>query len=201
MTRRGRRQHRWTPGEYDFVARMAGRIPAEEICRSLGVTRGQLDGARHVINRKGGRVSLRCDRTMSICPSCGRLRATVGADGVCEPCRRERQLAAIQARIAELLAMLPEGERAVYEASEAETGAPRRADPMPSPPDLRGLSRAERAAAERRHDTAVERWLAARLLRQVKAAQKRRERIRGKVVEAQERVSSSEKTEEEADEH
>lgn len=95
------------------------------------------------------------------------------------PCRRRRQLAKVQGRISDLLAKLPPGERAVYDATEAETESGW--DPMPPPPSLAGLGRYERARAEEAREIAVEDWLARNLRRQVKAAQKRKERIEKKL--------------------
>lgn len=52
---------------------------------------------------------------------------------------------------------------------------------MPPPPSLAGLGRYERARAEEAREIAVEDWLARNLRRQVKAAQKRKERIEKKL--------------------
>ena len=100
----------------------------------------------------------------------------MGSEGICEPCRRRRQLTKVQGRISDLLAKLPPEERAVYDATEAETESGW--DPMPPPPSLADL---ERARAEEAREIAVEDWLARNLRRQVKAAQKRKERIEKKV--------------------
>lgn len=173
----GGSHHRWTTSELGRVSELAGRVPPEEICRELGVTRGQLDNARRVINASGGSVSLRFYRhRLEICPACGCRRSTLGRHGMCEPCRRARQLERIEARAAELLARLPQEERRVYESTESmrESAA---AGPMPKAPDTSGMSRYEAERASELHDEEVERWMCALLYRRVRAAQKRKERI------------------------
>ena len=52
---------------------------------------------------------------------------------------------------------------------------------MPPPPPLSGLTAYERARAEETREIAIEDWLARNLRRQVKAAQKRKERIAKKL--------------------
>ncbi|WP_147327766.1 hypothetical protein [Collinsella sp. TF07-1] len=133
-----------------------------------------------MINASGGHVSLRCYRhRLELCPSCGCRRATLGKDGICEPCRRQKQLEAIEARIAELLPRLTAEERRTYERTEC--GRESRADPMPQAPDTSGMSRYAADKAAEAHDEAMERWLCRYLYRRVKAAQKRKERIEKKV--------------------
>ena len=95
----------------------------------------------------------------------------MGRDGFCEPCRRRAQLAEVHARIAELLALLPPEE------AEVES----RRDPMPPPPPTAGLSYYARARAEEAHELACEEALTRNLMREVKAAQKRKERVEKKV--------------------
>ena len=155
-------------------------MPAREIRRELRLSKNQLDNARRVINASGGHVSLRCYRhRLELCPSCGCRRATLGKDGICEPCRRQRQLEAIEARIAELLPRLTAEERRTYERTEC--GRESRANPMPQAPDTSGMSRYAADKAAEAHDEAMERWLCRYLYRRVKAAQKRKERIEKKV--------------------
>ncbi|MFR5092536.1 MAG: hypothetical protein ACLTDR_11530 [Adlercreutzia equolifaciens] len=133
----------------------------------------------YLMRKSGEDVTLRCFRSrLATCPSCGARRSRMGSEGICEPCRRRRQLAKVQGRISDLLAKLPPGERAVYDATEAETRAAGTRCPSPS---LAGLGRYERARAEEAREIAVEDWLARNLRRQVKAAQKRKERIEKKL--------------------
>ena len=99
MTRRdkGRPHRAWRKADLDRIAELAGKVPAREIRRELRLSKNQLDNARRVINASGGHVSLRCYRhRLELCPSCGCRRATLGKDGICEPCRRQQQLEAIE---------------------------------------------------------------------------------------------------------
>ena len=181
MTRKGARQHPLTIADYAYVLANAGKVPAREIRRHLRITKNQLEAARRKLNRQGANITLRCFRSkLSLCPSCGCMRATVDNRwGICEPCRRARQLAEIQARTAELLGLLPESERALYAETEAEVESS--ADPMPSMPPTRGMSEYQRAKTTDEHDRAMERWLSTYYRRRVKAAQKRKERIEKKL--------------------
>ena len=132
------------------------------------------------LRMQGIPVSLRHYRPrLEPCPSCGCLSGHLGRDGICEPCSRREQLANIHAGIAELLPRLPLDERDTYEKTEAETES--RLDPMPKAPNTEGLSYYERAKAEEAHALACEECLAGNLRREIKAAQKRKERISKKV--------------------
>lgn len=180
MTRRdaGRRHRTWRASDYERIAELAGKVPASEIRRELRLSKGQLDNARRRMNAAGANVSLRYrESPLSVCPACGCMRSTVegSRDGICEPCRRERQLMAIEAAIADLMERLPPEERAIYEGTQSETGSSAR--PAPPPPDTRGMTPYRRARAEEAHDVAMEEWAAANLGRRIKAAQKRKERI------------------------
>ena len=64
-------------------------------------------------------------------------------------------------------------------ATEAEVES--RRDPMPPPPPTAGLSYYARARAEEAHELACEEALTRNLMREVKAAQKRKERVEKKV--------------------
>ena len=162
------------------MAELAGTMPERELRRRLKLSKNQLRYAISTLRKMGVTVSTRYwEPTLEQCPSCGRMSATLGRHGICEPCRRRRQLAAIEARTAALLEQLPPDQRAVYEATEAETGS--RPDPMPRSPRTEGMDAYERARAEEEHDEAMEQWAARYLMRQVKAAQKRKERIQKKV--------------------
>lgn len=155
MTRRdkGRPHRAWRKADLDRIAELAGKVPAREIRRELRLSKNQLDNARRVINASGGHVSLRCYRhRLELCPSCGCRRATLGKDGICEPCRRQQQLEAIEARIAELLPRLTAEERRTYERTEC--GRESRADPMPQAPDTSGMSRYAADKAAEAHDEA-----------------------------------------------
>lgn len=170
----------WTTGDLRRVAELAGTMPERELRRRLRLSKNQLRYAVSTLRKMGVAVSTRYwEQTLEQCPSCGRMSATLGRHGICEPCRRRRQLAEIEARIADLLKQLPARQRAIYETTEAETGSS--ADPMPKAPRTEGMDAYEKARAEEAYDAEVERWAAGYLMRRVKAAQKRKERIQKKV--------------------
>lgn len=170
----------WTTGDLRRVAELAGTMPERELRRRLRLSKNQLRYAVATLRKMGVSVSTRYyEPRLEQCPSCGRMSATLGRHGICEPCRRRRQLAEIEARTAALLEQLPPEQRAVYEATEAETGSS--PGPMPAAPRTEGMDAYDRAAAEEAHDEEMERWAARYLMRQVKAAQKRKERIQKKV--------------------
>lgn len=183
MTARGARQHPLGEGDLDFIREHACLMGADEIARLLGATRPQVEAARRQMNRRGERITLRrfVPRTV-VCPSCGRARSSLGPGGVCEPCRLQARLDAVRADTADLLALLPRSERAVYERSEASVGSCPEA--MPRAPEVGGMDRWHELRAHEEHDLAMEAWTAEWLRRQVKAAQKRRERVRMKAFKA-----------------
>lgn len=171
----------WTTSEVAYLLANAGRKPMREICKHL---RKSADSVRYMASRlraEGTDISLRCYvPRVEICPACGCRRGTLGKTGICEVCERREQLATIHGRIAELMPMLPADELATYEETEAETSS--RIDPKPKPPALPpGASYYRRAKAEEAHDLAVEAWAIKNIKREIKAVQKRKERIEDKV--------------------
>lgn len=178
--RKGARRRDWTTAELRFLQENAGKMPRRELSRALKRGAAAVRQQAYRMRRDGEDIDLRCfESRLSTCPSCGALRSRMGSEGICEPCRRRRQLAKVHRRISDLLAQLPPEERAVYGETEAETESAW--DPMPPPPPLAGLTSYERARAGEAREIAVEDWLARNLRRQVKAAQKRKERIAKKL--------------------
>lgn len=172
----------WTTRDLKRVAELAGTMPERELRRRLKLSRNQLKYAVNRLRSLGVAVTTRYyEPQLETCPVCGCRRATLGKDGICEPCRLKRQLEEIEWRVSELMARLTPEQRAVYEKSEAQRES--RADPMPKPRPTDGLDGYERAKASEEHDAAMEAWAAAYLKRRVKAAQKRKERIQEKVNE------------------
>ena len=171
----------WRTSEVAYLLENAGRKPLREICKSI---RKSADSVRYMATRlraEGIDISLRCYvPRVEICPACGCRRGTLGKTGICELCERREQLATIHGRIAELLPLLPPDELATYEETEAETES--RIDPKPKPVETPpGASYYRRAKAEEQHDLAVEAWAIGNIKREIKAAQKRKERIEKKV--------------------
>ncbi len=178
--RKGARRRGWTTAELRLLRENAGKIPRRELSRMLKRGAAAVRQQAYRMRRDGEDIDLRCFETrLSTCPACGALRSRMGSEGICEPCRRRRQLAKVHRRISDLLAQLPPGERAVYGETEAETESAW--DPMPPPPPMAALTSYERARAEEAREIALEDWLARNLRRQVKAAQKRKERIQKKL--------------------
>ncbi len=180
MTRKGAHQREWTTREVAYLAESAGRVPRREICRRLKRSSNSVFQKAKELRSQGVPVSLRCYRpTLEACPACGCMRSTLGRQGICEVCRKRRQLEAIHARISELLHRLPFEERETYAETEAEVESV--PDPMPEFPKVKGVSRYQACRIKEQHDREMEAWQVRTLTRQVKAAQKRKERIEEKV--------------------
>lgn len=179
MTRKGAKQNEWTTAEVAYLKEHAGALPLRAICRELRKSRRAVETMAYRLRQQGHDVDLRqYVRKTQICPACGCMRATLGHHGICEVCRKRVQLSAIHARIARLLRDLPMAARETYAETEAETEST--IDPMPRPVRLEGLTRYQRERASDERDMAMERWQIRNLNRQVKAAQKRKERIEKK---------------------
>lgn len=164
------------------VYELAGKVPPREIRRQLRLSKRQLYYACELLRAQGKSVSLRFHHSnLEYCPSCGCMRSTLGDHGICEPCRKARQLDEIQSRATLIFEQLPAEDRALYADTEAELSS--KADPMPRPRPMAGLSAYERAKASDEYDLAMEQWSIRNLSRQVKAAQKRKERMERKLKE------------------
>ena len=136
----------WTTGDLKRVAELAGTMPERELRRRLKLSGNQLAYAVRTLRRMGVNVTTRYyEPRLETCPVCGCRRATLGKEGICEPCRLKKQLADIEWRISELMRDLTPDQRAVYEQTEAERES--RADPMPQPRPTDGLNSYERAKA------------------------------------------------------
>lgn len=170
----------WSTTEVAYLIDHAGRIPKREICKHLKRRSESVNSKARHLREQGVPVDLRCYRPkLEACPACGCMRATLGKHGICEVCRKRVQLASIHTRISNLLHRLPFEERETYAVTEAEIEST--VDPMPRFPRTEGLSYYHACKAKEMHDRAMERWQLRNLGRQVKAAQKRKERIEKKV--------------------
>lgn len=178
--RSGAKRHDWTVLEETYLLTHAGRIPRRDICRHLRRSSQAIYSKAKHLRLRGHLVDLRCYKPRLVtCPACGCLRSKMGRQGICEPCRRREQLATIQARISDLLRQLPAEERELYAETEAELES--KPDPMPKPPNCHGMTYYQRSRAKEAHEMAMEAWASRNLQRQVKAAQKRKERIEKKI--------------------
>lgn len=178
--RKGSKRNDWTVSEEQFLIANAGRMPKRDICQMLRRSSASVKMKAMALRKAGVDVCLRYYRpTLEPCPSCGRPSASIDRSGMCEPCRRRDQLAAIHSRIADLLPLLPPEDRDTYERTEAKVES--KSDPLPEAPDTKGMTDYQRAHAEEAHAIAVEARVSGNLRREVKAAQKRKERIEKKV--------------------
>ncbi len=163
-----------------FLRENAGKVPKRDICQMLKRSSASVSRKAAELRWQGGCPSLKYYvPTMEPCPSCGKLSATINRTGMCEPCRRRDQLAGIHAQIADLMAQLTPEDRDTYERMESKVEST--LEPLPEPPDTSRMTPYRRAYREEMHAAKVEQVVASNLRRQVKAAQKRKERIREKV--------------------
>lgn len=177
--RKGAKRNDWTVAEEQFLIANAGKIPKRDICQMLKRSSASVKMKAIALRKHGVDVCLRYYHpTLEPCPSCGKPSATIDKKGMCEPCRRRDQLATIQARISDLLPLLPPEERDIYERTEAKVES--KNDPLPLPPDTTGMTAYRKAYAEEAYAIAVEACVSSNLRRSVKAAQKRKERIEKK---------------------
>lgn len=182
--RAGARRSDWTSEDVRFLLDNAGRMPQREICRRLRRSSEAVKQMAKRLRMQGYTVCLRYwEPTTVTCPACGRASATAYETGICRPCTLRRRLAATEGQISDLLRRLPADVRAIYEDTEAEKGS-RTFDPMPRRPTYTDPpTRYRRRRDEDFYDRAMEQWEARRVERQLKAAQKRKERIRRKLGE------------------
>lgn len=179
--KKGARRNEWTTEQVAYLIESAGRVPKRDICAHLKRSSKSVERMAARLREQGHPVTLRYyESRLTLCPMCGHMRYTATENGTCEPCRRREQLEAIQARIAELWPFLTQEQRDVYEQTEAETES--RNDPMPRAPEIpAGWSEYRRQRAREDWLIACELALARNVMREVKAAQKRKERIEKKV--------------------
>ena len=174
----------WTAGDVRYLLDNAGAIPTRAICRKLKRSSESVKQMAKRLRLQGYEIDLRYYEPQNMmCPACGRTSATARETGICRPCTLRRRLAATEGTISDLMGRLPADVRAIYEETEAETG-PRTYDPMPRPPTYREPpTRYQRRKDEESYARAMEQWEARRIHRQLKAAQKRKERIQRKLRE------------------
>ncbi len=180
--RAGARRNDWQLDEVRYLLDNAGSVPKHEICRKLRRSSKSVECMASRLRKQGHAIDLRCYQSQAItCPSCGRSSLTTRETGICRPCTLRRRLAATEGQISDLLRRLPPDVRSIYEDTEAEKGA-RIIDPMPRMPTRpEPPTRYQRLRDEESYDKAMEEWEARRLQRELKAAQKRKERIQRKV--------------------
>lgn len=179
--RKGATRHEWTTSETAYLIENAGKKPVRELCRELRKSSQAIYSKARHLRAQGEPIGLRCFVPKArICPGCGCNRSTLGDAGICKLCRKREQLAGIEARIAELWPLLSQKDRDTYEQTEAERES--RVDPRPRPPELpEGATYYQRMKAREAWEIAVELADIRNIEREIKAAQKRKERIEKKV--------------------
>lgn len=182
--RAGARRSEWTFDEVRYLIESAGRVPQREICRRLRRSYKAVSCMASRLRQQGHPVDLRCYRPQAItCPSCGMPSLTARETGICRPCTLRRRLAATEGQISDLMQRLPADVRSVYEDTEADRGS-RAFDPMPRRPTYQVPPTLYRKLRDDEEYTrAMEEWEARRIHRELKAAQKRKERISRKLRE------------------
>lgn len=178
--RKGAQLNPWSTAEVLYLLESAGYVPKREICQHLKRSSKSVERKAAWLRNRGYNVDLRCyTPKLATCPACGCLRSTVDhKSGICEPCRKREQLATIQGRIAELYPLLTPEDRDLYEVTEAEIASS--IEPAPTPPNTQGLSPYTTAQMEEAYEISLEEWTCLNLHRQIKATQKRKERIEKK---------------------
>ena len=168
----------WSAREVRYLLDNAGNVPQREICRNLRRSSESVKQMAKRLRAQGYDVDLRYYEPHTVtCPSCGRKSTTARETGMCRPCMLRRRLAATEGGISDLMQRLPPEARAIYEETEAEKGS-RVYDPMPMPPTYQARpTRYQRRRNDEEYDRALEQWEARLLHRELKAAQKRKERI------------------------
>lgn len=170
---------RWTTDKTAYLVRNADLMPLDELAEHLGCTPEAAKQHAKRIRRTGQHVSLhRKPGGMRICPSCSKRRSKFAREGICRVCELEGQLARIKDRQTSLLQAMPPEDRARYAKTESQLAS----DPLPKPKPRRtsGMTPGEKAKAEDERERALEAWEIGCLVRRVKAAQKRKERMEKK---------------------
>ncbi|MBR3326474.1 MAG: hypothetical protein IKG22_04040 [Atopobiaceae bacterium] len=175
----GAAKRRWTTEELGYLLENAGRVPIGDLCEAMGRPRETLEAVAARVRECGYPISL----TTATCPMCGRSAPLDWKTGICKPCLHVAWHAEVQRQISEILPFLSAEDRAVYENSEAGVGQPRVCEQMPKPPVLsRDASEADRMRAEDAYCLELVEWETRRSYRILRAAQKRKERIRRKAI-------------------
>lgn len=179
--RKGSRVNSWSVKDIRYLVDNAGRVPKRELCRKLKRSQASVRNKANWLRGRGVHVDLRCHVSkLAPCPACGCLSGHLGEhDGFCLPCRRQRQLDKAERDIADLLRKLPPDQREIYAESEAARHS--RRDPMPKRPHLPAASKYRQDRADDWYARAMEDWKARNLQREIKAAMRRKARIKEKV--------------------
>ena len=189
----------WTTREIRYLLDNAGRVPEADICAELGRTPRAVESMAHRLRLGGFRLELRSYAPrVARCPECGgpmdALRGQRFRPGsrpepparppeTCAACelrgkaRRERERAEAAVK------RLPMDSRRHIEAARKNIGNIniKRPEPPAAPYIDPGAPWPRRKRAEERHQMESERAAAADAFRELRAAQRRRERVEAKL--------------------
>lgn len=174
--RKGSKRQNWTLGEIRFLKASAGKIPQEEIQRTLGRSAKAVD---HMASRLG--LSLRFYASSLVwCPRCATWRTSLNArTGDCPVCAKREQLLRGEWRISQSLKKLDEAQRATYLTQETRRGS-RSIPYKPTRKFFHHQNAYQAAKAEETYLIEIEKWEIRCLELRINADKKRLERIRAK---------------------
>lgn len=177
--RRGDHARPWTTEDDRYLTESAGIVSKREICLHL-------KRSRRAVEVRASRMGLSLrhfEHLTEICPKCGQARDRDGVKqsrtGFCAVCVARAAYQEALWRQAEAYAALDPVQRAVYDATEARTGASRLPPRPPEPPSsIKDPAKAMRA--RELHAIDVEKWELRCLKMMTDAAKKRTQRMREK---------------------
>ena len=160
----------WRVAEERFIRRCAGELSIEEMAEALGRTPSAVEWhARQMRRRKALKGSLRhWRRRLSWCGECAAYRSDP-----CPVCSKRALLESKRLREEALLAQLPAERKSMKR--PGLHGSAR--DRMPAKPNTDGMHAYARQATLEAYDKEMERWECRNLDREIKAVQKRCERL------------------------
>lgn len=174
MTAAKTKPRKWTEDDLRCLIENAGRVPVKVLCRKLKREPEEVEAVAARIRATGYPISL----VVETCPMCGRRAPIVYSLGICRPCQYRRAYGKTQREIADILPLLTAEDRATYEDTEADLGGRVHEDmPTTGPKPAPNATPAELMAYEDAQCEAMAEWEARRIHRELKAAQKRKERI------------------------
>lgn len=162
----------WTEWQLRYLLRNAGRIPTKNLCENLERDPAEVERVTARLRALGYPVSL----TLAVCPTCGAIAPLLDM-GICEACKNAKLLNRIDDAQSLVLQLLSGEDRAIYLDTEAEK-ASRKYDPMPKPTHpLDESNPVEVMRAEDKTLSDLAEWRARLINRELRAAQKRKERM------------------------
>lgn len=167
-----RSYRKWLPYEVAALEEWAGTVPTAEIAERLGRSVRSVDNKA---KRLG--VSLTCRWSLEWCHGCSCWRTSVDANtGECQVCNVRHKMQATEAECTALYLAL--GPDAKGQRGGVMPGKRSKPIKTPRPPNLGGMTKAERCEAEQRFLIELEKWHLANVQRRYATARKRLQRAR-----------------------